>query len=59
MQKTSIIEIDLNELNLSTDTFSEGMACGTNHRKRQNKRTERYRKNNLRRLRSVHLILSA
>jgi hypothetical protein len=59
MQKTSIIEIVLSELNLSTGPSSEGITCGTNRKVQQNKREKRYKKNNMRRLKSTHLLLSA
>jgi hypothetical protein len=59
MQKTSIIEIVLSELNLSTDPLCGGMACSSSHRVLENKRITRYKKNNMRRLKSTHLLLSA
>jgi hypothetical protein len=59
MQKTSIIEVVLEELNLSTELLSGGIVCGSKHNIQQNKRTRRYKKNNMRRLKSTHLLLSA
>jgi len=59
MQKTSIIEIVLTELNLSSDPLKGGMACSSSHRVLENKRTKRYNKNNMRRLKNTHLLLSA
>lgn len=59
MQKTSIIEIVLEELNLSTDPLKGRMVCSSNHSVLQDKRTRRYKKNNMRRLKSTHLLLSA
>ncbi len=59
MQKTSIIEVVLEELNLSTELLSGGIMSGSKHNTQQNKRTRRYKKNNMRRLKSTHLLLSA
>ncbi len=59
MQKTSIIEIVLQELNLSTEPLSKGIIFGSKHNVQPNKWTRRYKKNNMRRLKSTHLLLSA
>jgi hypothetical protein len=59
MLKTSIIEINLNELNLSTDPLSQGIICGTMKKVQENKRVKRYKKNNMRRLKSTHLLMCA
>jgi hypothetical protein len=57
MLKTSIIEINLGELNLSTEPLSRGMTCGTMKKIQENKRVKRYKKNNMRRLKSTHLLM--
>lgn len=59
MQKTSIIEIVLGELNLSPEPLSGKIICSSKHNAHQDKRTKRYKKNNMRRLKSTHLLLSA
>lgn len=59
MQKTSIIEIVLEELDLSTEPLNGRIVHGEQHNSQQNKRIRRYKKNNMRRLKSTHLLLSA